>query len=120
MNNQNFYTNANTNESNNNSVRIPTYEELFSAILFNTDGTRSADEWLARSLMDDLAELRLMTAGQLFRWIHHKDPIKSIELIRDFVAELFRHKFIGKMTVEIPILQSKRIRIDENELKKAT
>lgn len=121
MNKQNIYLNdANKIESNNNTIRIPTYNELFPAIFFNTDGKRSPDEWLARSLINILAELRVMTAAQLFRWIHRSDPGKSIEQIRDFVAELFRHKFIGKMTVKIPELQSKRIRIGENELKTAT
>jgi hypothetical protein len=121
MNNQNFYlTDDNNKGSNNEDVRIPTYEELFKPILFNLDGTRSADEWLAYSLFDDLSELRAMTAGQLFRWIHRKDPTKTIEQIRDFVANLFRHKFIGKMTVEVPVVQSRRIRADENELKKVT
>ena len=121
MKNQNFYsTDDNNTESNNDVVRIPTYEELFKPILFNSDGTRSADEWLVYSLIDDLAELRTMTAGQLFRWIHRRDPKKTVEQSRDFVTTLFRHKFIGKLSVEIPVLQSKRIRAEQNELEKAT
>lgn len=121
MNKQNFYLDdANKTESKNNQVRIPTYEELFPAIFFTPNGKRSPDEWLAYTLITILAELRVMTAAQLFKWVHYNDPNKSIQQISDFVAELFRHKFIGKMSVKIPVLQSKRIRAGENELKTAT
>ena len=87
---------------------------------FNPDGSRSGDEWLADALITELAVLRVMTAGQLFRWIKMKDRHKSADQIEAFIAALFRHQFIETATHSIPIPQSRRIRSGENETEKVT
>lgn len=87
---------------------------------FNLNGSRSDDEWLADTLINDLAVLGIMTAGQLFRWIKMKDPHKSTDDIEAFIAALFRHQFIETAVHSIPVPQSRRIRRGENETEKVT
>jgi len=88
-------------------------EDIFPAFFYNVRGRRSEDEWLAYSLLDDLANLRIMSAGQLVRWIRINGKGKSDDTVSAFIAELFRHRLIEKTTIKIPLPQSRRVRQGE-------
>ncbi len=95
------------------SYSSPDCRDIFPAFFYTLSGRRSTDEWLAYSLLDDLANLRIMTAGQLARWIKNSDRSKNSEEVSAFITELFRHRLIEKTTLKIPVMQSKRIREGE-------
>lgn len=121
MNNHYNDTSANSHaENSTNMVTIPSYEELFPAFLFTPNGSRSTNEFSAYCLIKALIDLRIMTAGQLYRWISIHDPDLNEQQIASFISELFQHNLIGKARFQIPIQQSKRIRAGENELKQTT
>ena len=88
-------------------------ENIFPAFFYDVRGRRSNDEWLAYSLLDDLANLRIMSAGQLVRWIRINGKSKNDDTVSTFIAELFRHQLVEKTTIKIPLPQSKRVRQEE-------
>ena len=88
-------------------------ENIFPAFFYSVRGRRSEDEWLAYSLLDDLANLRIMSAGQLLRWTRINGKSKSDDTVSAFITELFRHRLIEKTTIKIPLPQSKRVRRGE-------
>lgn len=84
--------------------------EMDSPRFFDKTGQASVNDRIIRVIISDFINLRIMTPGQLFRWIFYQLGGTDRERARQIAAEMIRHKLITLTDIELPTASDSRVR----------